>query len=182
MATNFPTSLDSFTNPSSSSTLDSPSHAAQHANINDAMVAVQTKLGVGTGTIGEWTSFTPVWGNVTVGNGTVTAEYCRVNEIVFYRIKLVFGSTTAFTGDIELYFPFLADDNILGALGGSVSCDDATGGDYWGTLYRRFTNRAYVRVFRTDSTYLNEDGVGTNTPFTWTTGDVLAIEDWYRPA
>jgi len=46
MATNFPGSLDSFTNPSSSSTLDSPSHAAQHSNVNDAVEALQTKVGV----------------------------------------------------------------------------------------------------------------------------------------
>lgn len=48
MATSFPSSLDSFTNPSASDALDSVSvpHAAQHANINDAMEAVQAKLGV----------------------------------------------------------------------------------------------------------------------------------------
>jgi hypothetical protein len=46
MATNFPGSLDSFTNPSSSSTLDSPSHAAQHSNVNDAVEALQAKVGV----------------------------------------------------------------------------------------------------------------------------------------
>jgi hypothetical protein len=47
MAINYPTSLDSFTNPSASSLLTSPSHAQQHADINDAMEAVQTKLAIG---------------------------------------------------------------------------------------------------------------------------------------
>ena len=53
MATNFPTSLDSFTNPSAADALDSVSvpHADQHANLNDAMEAVQAKLGVGAGTV-----------------------------------------------------------------------------------------------------------------------------------
>ena len=46
MATNFPNTLDSFTNPTSSNYLNSPSHAAQHANINDAMLAVQTKMAI----------------------------------------------------------------------------------------------------------------------------------------
>lgn len=44
MATNYPTSLDSLTNPGSSDLLSS-GHASQHANLNDAMEAVQTKLG-----------------------------------------------------------------------------------------------------------------------------------------
>lgn len=45
MTTNFPTSLDSFTNPISSNTLDSPDHAVQHANINDAVAALEAKVG-----------------------------------------------------------------------------------------------------------------------------------------
>jgi len=46
MATNFPTSLDSLTNPSSGDSLSSPSHSAQHANVNDAVEALQAKVGV----------------------------------------------------------------------------------------------------------------------------------------
>lgn len=46
MATSFPTSLDSFTNPVSSDTLSSPSHAGQHSNANDAIEALQAKVGV----------------------------------------------------------------------------------------------------------------------------------------
>ena len=44
MATNFPGSQDNFTNPTSSDTLDSPDHAAQHANVNDAVEAIQGAL------------------------------------------------------------------------------------------------------------------------------------------
>ena len=46
MATSFPSSLDSFTNPVSSDTLSSPSHSAQHANANDAIEALQVKVGI----------------------------------------------------------------------------------------------------------------------------------------
>lgn len=45
MATNFPASLDSLTNPTSSDSLSSPSHSAQHANANDAIEALQAKVG-----------------------------------------------------------------------------------------------------------------------------------------
>lgn len=44
MATNFPGSQDSFTNPTSSDNLDSPDHAAQHANVNDAVEAIELAL------------------------------------------------------------------------------------------------------------------------------------------
>ena len=46
MATNFPTSLDSLTNPTSGDSLNSPSHAGQHADANDAIEALQAKVGV----------------------------------------------------------------------------------------------------------------------------------------
>jgi hypothetical protein len=45
MPTNYPAAFDSFTNPSAGDSLASPSHAGQHANINDAMEAVQATLG-----------------------------------------------------------------------------------------------------------------------------------------
>lgn len=46
----YPTSLDSFTNPTASDTLASPVHHTQHANDNDAIVAIETKVGIGAST------------------------------------------------------------------------------------------------------------------------------------
>jgi hypothetical protein len=46
MATNFPASLDALTNPVAGDALSSPSHAGQHANANDAIEALQAKVGV----------------------------------------------------------------------------------------------------------------------------------------
>jgi len=47
MASNFPSSLDTFTNPSSSDAMDSVSvpHATQHSDLNDAVEALQAKVG-----------------------------------------------------------------------------------------------------------------------------------------
>lgn len=46
MSTNFPTSLDSFTNPTATQKLNNPSHSSQHTNENDAITAIETKVGV----------------------------------------------------------------------------------------------------------------------------------------
>jgi hypothetical protein len=53
VAINFPTSLDNFTNPSSGNTLDSPSHSLQHSDINDAVEALEAKLGIGASPAGS---------------------------------------------------------------------------------------------------------------------------------
>lgn len=46
MATTFPTSLDSLSNPASGDTLNAPSHSTQHANANDAIEMLEAKVGV----------------------------------------------------------------------------------------------------------------------------------------
>jgi len=45
MATNFPTSLDSLTNPQGTDSVLAVPHAAQHANANDAIEALEAKVG-----------------------------------------------------------------------------------------------------------------------------------------
>lgn len=45
MSTNFPTSLDALTNPTSTDRVSTVGHASQHANINDAVEALQAKVG-----------------------------------------------------------------------------------------------------------------------------------------
>lgn len=46
MATNWPNSVQTFTNPTSGSALNSPSHADQHATVNDTVEALQTYAGL----------------------------------------------------------------------------------------------------------------------------------------
>ena len=46
MSTSFPTSLDVLTNPTSTDPLSSPSHSTQHINSNDAIEAIEAKVGV----------------------------------------------------------------------------------------------------------------------------------------
>lgn len=46
LATNFPDNLDTLTNPASTDSLSNPSHSEQHRNANDAIEALQTKVGI----------------------------------------------------------------------------------------------------------------------------------------
>lgn len=42
----FPTSLDTLTNPTATDTLDSPDHATQHSDVNDIAEALEVKVGI----------------------------------------------------------------------------------------------------------------------------------------
>ncbi len=68
MAINFPTSLDNFSNPSSTDSLNTPSHSLQHTDLNDAVEALEAKLGIGASPAGSATS-----GQVLTAQGGGTA-------------------------------------------------------------------------------------------------------------
>jgi len=51
LSTNFPTSLDTFTDPSGTTGTSTPSHAGGHDNINDAILALETKVGINGSTV-----------------------------------------------------------------------------------------------------------------------------------
>jgi hypothetical protein len=115
MATNFPTSLDSLTNPAAGDSLSSPSHSAQHANVNDAVEALQAKVGVDgsavtssldykvanqgltlvkSQTIGSGTAAVTVTGafSSTFDNYRVVVEVLDASTALSLRFRL--GSTT----------------------------------------------------------------------------------------
>lgn len=46
MSTNFPSSLDSLSNPTGTNSQQTISHSSQHANANDAIEALQSKVGI----------------------------------------------------------------------------------------------------------------------------------------
>ena len=51
MATSFPSGLDALTNPTSSDGLNSPDHAGQHSDANDAIEALQAKVGINSSAV-----------------------------------------------------------------------------------------------------------------------------------
>lgn len=72
MASDFPTALDSFSNPTASSTTAAVDHAAQHANANDAIEAIEAKLGI--------SASTPAAGKVLRATGTGTSAWGAVTS------------------------------------------------------------------------------------------------------
>lgn len=66
MASGFPGSIDSFTNPLTTSPLNSPSHAGQHQDLNDAVNKIETYMGL------VKVIPTSVTGGTLAANGTIT--------------------------------------------------------------------------------------------------------------
>lgn len=103
MSTNFPTSLDSLSNPSSGNTLNSPSHSAQHANANDAIEVLEAKVGIDNSAvttshdykiriynpIGEIT----MWATSTAPTGWLIADGSAISRSTYSALWGVLGTS-----------------------------------------------------------------------------------------
>lgn len=101
MATSFPTSLDVLTNPTSSDALNSPDHAAQHANANDAIEAIEAAIGTTAAPVlaklaSPTFTGTPAAPTATVGTSTTqiaTTAFVAVQSSPIGMITAYAGST-----------------------------------------------------------------------------------------
>lgn len=133
---------------------------------------------IGAGAIAPepWQDYVPSNANVTIGNGTQIARYVRVGRIIFLRYSLVWGTTTAFTGSVEIGLPVQAASGGPQALTGSI-VDSATR-VFIGMGEIGATSALTARVNHTEST--NIGIVNATAPMTWTTGDRLVLSGSYE--
>jgi hypothetical protein len=151
------------------------------------MEAVQTKLAIGNTVIGTYTAYTPSFTNLNVGNGTLAAQFCRVNNLIHAFGSLTFGSTTTITTFPIMTLPVNTSSTEMGTLGmvlGPVLYYDASAFAFFrGTLNgRTATGNADLRVNNVSGTYETNDSPSSLIPFTWTTSDVIRWNITYKAA
>ena len=132
MSTNFPTSLDALTNPSSTDAMDSVTvpHATQHADLNDAVEALQAKVGVDGSAV--TTSLDYKVANqgltfiksVTVGSGVSSVTVSNAFSSSFQNYKIIIDGVDSTVANNTMQFNF----------------DGSTTGYYWAGWYRNFAN------------------------------------------
>ena len=184
MASTYPTSLDSFTNPIAANPLTAPSHAQQHSDLNDAVEALEAKVAIGATVLGTYTAYTPSLGQITIGNGTIETKYCRVNNFVHYYGKITFGSTTSITGgNANFSLPLTADvsaTNTSYAMGTCYFYDLSTGSFYPGQPAMANSTTVYGGITTANGTYTQWGGWSATAPFTWATGDYYTFNIFYK--
>ena len=134
MATNFPASLDSLTNPTSSDSLNSPSHSAQHANVNDAVEALQAKVGVDSSAVSSSLDYKVAdhASRITTLEGAPAAGLTLIKKVTFSGVTS-FSEDNVFTSAYDNYLILMsgtsssASDTWLRLRVGGV---DATSANY----------------------------------------------------
>ncbi len=116
-----------------------------------------------------------VWDAATtspaIGNGTITAKYIRIGNLVIYMGRIVAGSTTTFgTGEYEINFPLAPTQNTNDNLG-TIWLRDNTNLDWIAVAFYNDGNTAFQARGM-------EEGAGTiwtaTTPATWAVDDQFA--------
>jgi hypothetical protein len=186
MAITFPTSLDAFSNPASGDLL-STGHALQHANLNDAVEALEAKVAIGNTVLGAWIDYTPTWTgsttNPVIGNGSITGRYSLVNKTVTAQILIKAGSTTTFgSGSYFFSLPVTAAATLSGypAIGAGWGEDASAAA---ATTFTANVHNSSTTLFGLRFTAGSGSGAVTATaPYTWANSDHISATIQYKAA
>ena len=185
MATNFPSSLDAFTNPTSTSSMSGAlSHAGQHSDVNDAVEALQAKVGADSSAVtsshdykiaqleaqGAYTdsSGSITFSNFTLGNGTVIARYTQIGKFVHYWGTITMGSTSSVGSFSAISLPVAASAYAGGShFTSSVFYEDPGVQNSIGGLGLSSATLAYFQSWTASGSYVTAGGLASTVPWTW---------------
>ena len=151
---------------------------------------VINQFGTASGLGAAYTSYTPTFTNITVGNGTVRAYYKQIGKLVHTYGSLTFGSTSAMGTDGYFTMPVNAssDHADYDTLGTVNMLDSSASTFFGGSVVKQVASTAAncLRVFRyspSGGALLNL-GTAINQPFgaNWATSDVLWWSATYEAA
>jgi hypothetical protein len=134
-------------------------------------------------TLYPWTSWTPTYTNLTIGNGTATARYQQIGKTINVYWKLVWGSTTSLTAYPLISFPATASyGNFI--TGTSELIDTSAGIAILGGVYQEPGKTQFQPSFSTSNTTYTTNAfiTGNTLPFTWTTSDEMICTFTYEAA
>jgi hypothetical protein len=124
-----------------------------------------------------FSSYTPTYTNLTIGNGTVTARYGQSGKYVMVTYKLVWGSTTSMTSNILISLPVAAAST--NSPGVFYALDAATL-EALGQVSMVTTTTARF-LLPQNGTY-GATQVSSTFPWTWTTNDEFRFTIVYEAA
>ena len=129
-----------------------------------------------------WTSYTPTFTNLTVGNGTIDAKYLRIdNKLVFVRFAFTFGSTSSIGGSVWLTLP--SGSTATQFVPVVAWFNDTGTASYTGVAYTSVSDtNIYLGAVKTDATYTTVANLSSTIPHTWANTDTIRFLMIYEEA
>ena len=123
----------------------------------------------------ESTTYTPTFTGLTLGNGTVSARYSKVGNIIVDEIVVTFGSTTAVTGGVVIGGMQAALSN-QPFITGFANLHEAGSTYYIGTVFQESVTAIRVAAQLANSTYVNVATLSATVPHTWAVNDQIIVK------
>lgn len=121
----------------------------------------------------EWLTFAPVWTNLSVGNGTLTAKLRMSGSgVVQVYAHLVYGSTTSISGAVGFDAP-ITPSGYSASTGGLCPLGSVEYVDTGSALYRgpailiASSNKIELRIGVASGTYVTDASISATVPFTF---------------
>ena len=155
--------------------------------VKDGAVAIETlgdaiDASVGTGLL-AWTSYTPTFTNLTLGNGVIDFKYAKLGKNVFVRGTLTWGTTTSATASGTFFTtPVTAATATGSALVGNARLNDIGTANYVASVLLSGTGQFGIIAINTAGTYASFASVNNTTPMTWTSTDQFLFYAMYEAA
>jgi hypothetical protein len=157
MAGTFDASVANLVDPLANSPLNSPSHAGQHTEINDALQTLAT-----------WTTFTPTWTNFTPGSAAQSFAYTIFNKLMFVRGSVTLNGSTMGT-DPSFLIPAGKSANASWTIARML---DSGTNNYFSIVFANTTTISFYTMPATGS-FITLGSVSATSPFTWANNDVI---------
>ena len=149
---------------------------------NNTFLRANSSAATGLEYAGAYTTFTPSWINLTVGNGTNTGRYLRIGNFVHVEQKLTFGSTTTIAGGTFCGFPIAANTTNNELYSGNLILIDNGVQNYFGEILMVDTSNFLLKPYLVSGTRVVQSDLSSTAPFTWAAGDIIGINYVYEVA
>lgn len=123
-------------------------------------------------TVGQWTTFTPMWSGFTPGTATLQRSYCYVPGGMRVKMRAILSASSSVTGHIKMVLPNgETSSNVGGYDIGTGYYGDANGPDSV-LLPICGSNSTTIDLYVSSSLAQ----VNATSPFTWTTNDSFLFD------
>ncbi len=131
--------------------------------------------------MGVWKTYTPVWTNLTVGNGTSSGRYTQIGKTVHVQISVLLGSTSSIDGAVIVTLPItMASLSGANFALGIVTFLDQGVGYFVGHIGEDSTTSVRVNTLIGNVAFVKLNSLSSTEPFTWTTSDGIQMSITYE--
>jgi hypothetical protein len=128
---------------------------------------------------GAWaTTWSPTINNLSIGNGTITARSQSISNVLFFSLRVVFGSTTTISGSPNVVMPIAAASQAQFP----VYILDTGVAAYAANAVLPVGTTMFLDLIDTTSSRALLTSFSSTSPFTWGTGDSFSISGSYEVA